>query len=453
MIGCSTPETVVQPTLETEGELLVYLQPLPQPTHHLRFTIDQMFAVDPDGARIPLDLVFADLRGKDLIGRQTLLARGILPPGTYFGLALWLKDAFLLGEEGENALFVPDRPVRVDRLFKVMRREATALFLSLDATNMTAGNVVFEPVFSLAQAGRQLANLNGYISIPNANRLTVFNKSSMQVINVIATGLGPTGLAIDRLRRRVYVACSGQDRIEEIDMLESRVVERIALRMGDGPLALAISPDGRTLVSANNDSNTASILDLRSRIEIARLSVGRKPTDVVIDDSGRFAFVVNSLSNTVSVIDLPQSQLVAVLDVETTPLRAALVPDSRRLFVINRDSPNLSVVSSERLTLIDRIFAGAGSVSITSDPSTRLLYVGNVTGDIGIVDPSALMFIDTISSRGAVAYLTIDKEQNSLFALRSETGTLQKINPTSKRILAEIEVDEGAYAVAVVGER
>jgi len=451
--GCSVPQIAEPPAGDTGGQVVIYLQALPQSAQHVRFTLDDVMAFGPDENRIPLKLAFSDLDGASLTGRQRQLASGNLPQGSYSGVEITIRGAFIMGEEGEAALLVAENPIRIIRPFEVIRGEAAALFLSLTSTGLGAGAVVFRPGFNLTVAGRQLFSLNGYISNATANRLTVFNKKTMQVTNVIATGRKPSGMAIDSLQRRLYVACSDDDRIEEIDIVDNAVKNRIELRVGDGPMDLAVTPDGRSLLSANFGSNTVSLIELRSRVEITRFSVGRRPTAVVVDETGTYAFAVNSLSNSVTVLDLRRLAPVAAIDVETTPLQAALEPAGGRLLVINRDSPNLSVIGFDPLVVADRVFAGAGALAIVADPQTRLVYVGNDTGDIQVFDPASLMFVDSISAAGPVKHLTIDREENSLFAIRPEEKVLQKLDLTSKRILSEIEVEKGAYAVAVVGER
>ena len=303
-------------------------------------------------------------------------------------------------------------------------------------------------------ASRQLFNLYGYISNAGVNRLTVFNKKTMRITDVIATGRKPGGIAVARQRRRVYVACAGDDRIQEVDVLKGAVVGSIELQFGDGPRELAVTPDGRILVAANYESDTASIIDLSARAEIFRVNVGRRPLGVVIDERGALAFIVNSFSNSVSVVDIQQGAVVGQLPVETYPLRAVIEPDGNRLFVIHRQSPNIMVFETDRFTLLGKIFAGPGSTAITRDPSNRLVYVGTLSGDIQIVSPQSLMFIDTIRTGAKpLVYLAFEEEETSLYAIRSGGHTLLKIDLTSKRILSEMEVETEAYAVAVIGER
>ena len=75
-----------------------------------------------------------------------------------------------------------------------------------------------------------------------------------------------------------------------------------------------------------------------------------------------------------------------------------------------------------------------------------------IGGEITIVEPSVSMFIDTIQVRGNVGFMTIDRQENTLFVTLPDKRTLQKINLTSKKTAAEIDVGDGAYAVVVVGE-
>lgn len=451
--GCVAPEPVGKPALDGRGAVVIYLQPFPQDARDLRFSVQSMAAVQPEGDAIALELNFHDFFGAALIGRQRRLAAEALPPGIYHGLRLHIGAAFRQSEEGEAAMLVADPEVFIPHHFEVYRGQATALFLEFDSSGGPAGDIVFAPGFSITRAARHLIALYGYASNADSNLLTVFNKKTMQVTNSIATGRRPAGLAVDNRRRRLFVACSGADRIEEIDILQGAVVGQITMRLGDQPLELALTPDGRLLVSANYGSNTVSIIDAGSRIERERVSVGQKPTDVVVDAAGRRAFVVNSRSNSVSVVDLDRSALAGSLPVETTPLRAAIEPRSERLFVIHRNSPNLLAVDTRALTVVQKIFAGLGALSLTSDSQTGLVYVGYRSGEIAIVDPSALMFVDSISLASPVASLTIGDQENSLFALQPEKRMLLRINLTSKRVQSELEVGEDAYAVAVVEQR
>lgn len=452
--GCLPKVSIYKAPLKEEGEVILYLQPMPQEADKLRFIIDEISAIRDNGIEIPLSLTFNEIKSADLVGLQKLLASGVLPPGSYRGISIKIRKAFVQGEEGEFALFIPEEPVRAEHLFKVTRREVLTLFLFFSTSGAITRGVSFTPLFSLATPGRGLINLTGYVSNSDSNIISVFNKKTMQVVDAISTGRAPKGIVLDENRRRAYVAASGDDAIEVIDVPKGEIIGRITLNFGDEPIDLALTPDGRTLVSVNHDSNTVSIIDAISQFEVRRIRVGEEPTSVVVDPSGLKAYIMNSLSNTVSVVDLTQKALAVTIAVEGAPLRGAFNRDGDRLYVITRDSPNLTVIDPSRLIVIEKIFIGMGAASIKVDTRTDLILVGKkLGGEISVIDPSSLMFIDTIDVEGNAAYMTIDDEENTLFVVLSDRRVLQKVNLTSKKIMAEIEVGEGAYAVVLMGEK
>ena len=80
--------------------------------------------------------------------------------------------------------------------------------------------------------------------------------------------------------------------------------------------------------------------------------------------------------------------------------------------------------------------------------------VGKKAGDeISVIDPFSLAVIDSIWTDGNASFMTIDDDENCLFAALSDKRAVLKFNLTSKKKIAEIEVGEGAYAVVVMGER
>lgn len=439
--------------LDDEGEVFVYLQPLPQEAGKVRFTIGEIAAIRADGSHIPLSLYFNELKGAQLAGEQKLLATGILPPASYSGLAIKIKNAFVQTEEGDIALLVPEEPVAVDQLFEVKRRQSTTLFLSLNPSRIITGSIRFTPGFSLAGSAGILINFTGYVSNADANIITVFNKKTTKVVNTIATGLGPRGMVLDQRRARAYVAISGEDAVEVFDLFSASIINRIRLSFGDKPIELALTPDGRTLVAVNQGSNTVSIIDATSMFEVTKVSVGEQPTWAVVDPSGLKAFVLSSRSNTISVVDLTQRVISLTIAVKGGPLRGAFNRTGDRLYVISRDSPNLSVIDPKGLAVIGQIFVGPGSVSLRVDVRTGLILVGKkFGGEIKVVDPSSLMFIDSIKVGGNAAFMTIDREENSLFVVLPDRRLVQKFNLTSKKMMAEIEVGEGAHAAVVMSE-
>lgn len=437
-----------------EGEVILYLQPLPQESNRLRFIIGGISAIRDDGLEIPLSPVFNEIKGADHTGRQKLLASGILPPGLYTGISIQIQKAWVQTEEGEVALLVPEEPFNVDQAFDVRRQEASALFLTLRPSGMTSAGVRFTPVFSLASAGRTLINLIGFVSVPASNTLAVFNKKTMQVVNAIATDPEPSGLVLDQLRTRAYVAAARDDSVTVIDVFNMRIINRLKLNFKDHPVWLELTSDGRKLVSVNQGSNTVSIIDAQSMTEIDRVEVGEKPSSAVMDPTGLKAYVLNTRSKTISVVDLTQRRLAVTIAVGAAPLRGAFSRQGDKLYVISSDWPYITVIDRLRLAITQKIFIGTGAVSIRVDNQTGLVYVGKKIGaEISVIDPFSGQIVDNFQVGGQAVFITIDGQERTLLAAFSDRNLVQKINLISKKLVAEIETGEGAYAIVVMGER
>jgi YVTN family beta-propeller protein len=452
--SCLPQESMTHVTRSNEGGVIVFLQPMPNEASNLRFIVETISAVQDDGNEIPFELLMNEIKGADLVGRQRRIGTGELPEGLYKGLSIRIQRAFLQGEEGETSLLPPEAPIIVEHSFSIKQKTNLALFLTCNPSGAVTDGVRFNPSFSLSMAARGFIHTKGYLSDASSNSILVFNKKRMQVTGVISTGTGPKGMVIDESRGRIYVAASGDDTVEVIDLLNEEIIGRINLNFQDRPTELALTPDGRTLVSVNEGSNTISIIDALSLFERTRIRVGETPVWASVDPSGLKAYIMNSSANSISVVDLTQNTLSASLSVENSPLMGAFNFEGNELYVIFKDSPNLAVIDPRQLTITKRIFIGSGAASIKADLHRGLVLVGKKHGgEISVIDPFSSMAIDAFQVDGNPAWMTIDDDENSLYAILPDKKTLQKIGLTSKQSIAELEAGDAPYAVVLMSER
>jgi len=452
-VGCTPQPARYRAALEGVGEIHLYLQPMPQEVHRVHFIIAAISAVREDGDAIPVPLSLTELRGPDLIGAQKRLTSAPLPPGVYSGLSIAIERASVRNKDVEADLLVPDEPVFVEREFTVIRRRAHALFLSLDAERLVTGGYRFTPEFSLAEPRRQLRALLGFATNSKENLVSVFNKHTMEVVDTIATSSGPTSAVIDERRAWVFVALAGDDAIEAIEVNTGEILQRLQMNFGDEPIEIALSVDREFLVTANYGSNSASVIDTRSLSEVGRVNLPAEPTDVVTSTVLPRAYLIQPLANSVSAIDIQRRQITATRILDETPIRGAVSSDGDRLYVITRYSSDLLVLDASTLALRERIYMGAGAASVKVDPNTGLIYVGKKAGGISVIDPRLLLPIDRFRTDGNASNLTIDRDENSLFVVRPDRETIQKLDLVTKRLKGVIEVQKGSYDVVLMGAR
>lgn len=453
LTSCAPRLAAFQPALRQDGSLELYLQPLPQEAQRLLIHLAEIAAIREDGSLAPLQPLLSELQGSALMGVQRRLASATLSPGTYRGISLHFDKASLLRDDGAADLLVPDEPLSIQAEFRIIRRAASTLFLTLAPENLTSSGFSFTPSFSLATPTRQLQGLLGYATNTQSNTISVFNKRTMEIVDTIATASGPQGAAIDPRRGWMYVALAGDDAIEAIEVNTGVILHRLQLNFGDEPTEIALSPDGRILVSANRGTNTASVIDTSTLREIDRVGLPSEPFSVVTGTSGRRAYLIQPLGNAISEIDVSRREVNRTLILDESPVRGALSRDGDNLYVTTRFSSDLLVIDTAGLSLKERIHVGSRAACVEVDPKTDLVYVGRESGSISVVEPSSLMPIDRIRVDGHVAFLDIDRDQNSLLALLPDRRLVRKIDLVSRRVAGAVEIAEGGYAVVLMNSR
>jgi DNA-binding beta-propeller fold protein YncE len=117
---------------------------------------------------------------------------------------------------------------------------------------------------------------------------------------------------------RIYVACNKSSDIVEIDAGTWKLRRRIPA--GEGVYNLAVTQDGKRLVATNKRGKSASVIDIASGTELARIPTTRRVVHgAAISSDDRYAFIsqegVGSEPGTVDVIDLRALTKVASIDV------------------------------------------------------------------------------------------------------------------------------------------
>ena len=113
---------------------------------------------------------------------------------------------------------------------------------------------------------------------------------------------------------RIFVACNGGDRILQIDY-ENWTLER-TIATGRGPYNLAITPDGKTLVSTLKQGGAVQFFDIESGESRAIVESSTRVTHgVVISPDSRYAFVtvegIGAEPGKVDIFDLTTFERVA----------------------------------------------------------------------------------------------------------------------------------------------
>lgn len=164
--------------------------------------------------------------------------------------------------------------------------------------------------------------------------------------------LSPVALRISPDGRWLYVACEDSDKVLTIDT-QTRQVAREA-RMGRRPQGLALSPDGKRLYVTNEWDSTVFELDAATLRLQRTMTTGAGPVGVTTDSAGKVLYVANTLSNDVSLIDLATGSEIKRLATGAFPEYLALSHDGAHVYVSNLLVPGpYNLPPTSELTVID----------------------------------------------------------------------------------------------------
>jgi len=427
VLGCAAGQRVPsRAPLDVESEVRIEVR---RPLPGVKLDVEAVNAVGANGTEVPLELrhsrIGADQRG------ERLLASGRIPPGQYIGFVIRLHA-------------LDEAPLRADAPFVAVAGKATVLAAEIRPGPSVAAQI----------PPKALPSVTGMCVETAQHEVTVFDRRARVVTEVLPIGRNPTGIAIDPVQNRAYVAVEGEDLVEVIDILSSAVLARVRLSVGDRPRDVVLTPDRRVLVTTNAGSRTISFLDATTWIELGRVPAGEEPSWAVVGRRGLRVYVSNVRSSSLTIVDIATRSVVATLTTDDRPLRAQIDRSGSRLYVAAEGSSYLSVYSLPDFALQKRVYVGLGVSALKVDPATDLIYVGHRDESrLVVYDPFSFIPVDAVDLPDAAGEMVIDDAENVLFVLLPETRSLAAVDLNRRRLLSLLDLGDGPRTCALIGER
>jgi YVTN family beta-propeller protein len=191
--------------------------------------------------------------------------------------------------------------------------------------------------------------------------------------------LSPIEMAFSGDGRLLFVVCQDGDEVRILDVQSGKILQKIAV--GHVPRGIALAPDGKRLYVTNAWSDSVSVIDTASFKVVQTLPTGFEPAGVVTDRDGLFLYVANRVSADVSVIDLKSGEEIKRLAAGQGASYLTLSPDGKWIYCTHiypnrgpvRTAPEseITVIDTSTQRVVERKalhnVAGAFHTAISAD--------------------------------------------------------------------------------------
>ncbi len=157
------------------------------------------------------------------------------------------------------------------------------------------------------------------------------------------------------------------------------------------PVDVALSPDGRWLVTANETSDSVSLVSTTDSRVVDEITCGRHPADVLFSPDGQLILVTGTWSGKLTVLRVADGRLqhVGTVNMGEEPWGIAITPSGDRAFVGLVATGRVAEVDLKDLRVVRRIDVGNWPRYLTLSPDAARLAVGCAgDGKIVVVDTS-----------------------------------------------------------------
>src|SRR5262249_22432051 len=316
-----------------------------------------------------------------------------------------------------------------------------------------------------------------YVSNEDSNDVSIIDTKTDVVVATVPVGKRPRGLRLSRDGRMLLVALSGSpkpphgreasalpadrsaDGIGMVDLALGRVVR--VLPSGQDPETFDLSPDGRTLYVANEETAEASLIDVASGKITRRVAVGGEPEGVATRPDGRVVYVTSELDNRVSVLDAKSGDLVAMAPTGTRPRAAAVSTDGKRAFVSAELGGTVTIVAAVRHVPVATIDLRPPQVApsqvlpmpmgVTLSPDGRMLYVTAGRGrSLFVLDAASGRILRTIADVGARPWgVAVTPDGSKLYTAHGPSNDVSVLDAATLAIRRRIPVGRSPWGLAI----
>jgi len=223
----------------------------------------------------------------------------------------------------------------------------------------------------------------------SADGIGVIDVRQQKLTGKIGAGSDPEEFALSRDGTHLYVSNEDTKTASVINIASGKV-EHIILAAQE-PEGVATSPDGKKFVVTCETGGDIFVIDTASYQTIGHFKVHVRPRSADFLSAGDIAFIPSESVGELNVIDVSEARVLQTVTLPSgsRPMKVLVSIDGKKVYVSNGRAGTVSVLDAHTYELLDTIKVGTRPWGLALSPDGKYLYSANgPSNDISVVDLS-----------------------------------------------------------------
>jgi YVTN family beta-propeller protein len=224
------------------------------------------------------------------------------------------------------------------------------------------------------------------------------------------------------------------------------------LNAGSDPEEFALSKDGRHIYISNEDTKTASVINIGSGKREHIIPVGQEPEGVTTTPDGKQFYVTCEAGGDIYVVDTDSYSAITHFKVNGRPRSVEFLSAGGIGFIPSESAGELNVIDSVNAKVLKTITLTAGSrpMRVKLSPDEKRLYVSNGrAGTVSVFDSHSYELLDTIKVGARPWGIGISPDGKFLFAANGPSNDVSVVDLKTNKEVSRIKAGSSPWGIAI----